>query len=711
MKRFLHLTALICAALLLISVFSACGGDADVEDETTTDPAQVTTVPVIQIPEGWIRIDIGAYKVVRPSVADKSCIAAVTSLKQQLDDLSGGNIAVADDWVKNTSEIPVSANEVLIGATNRPQSNEALATLDGMRFSVRYDTQSGRIVITASRTSLLCDAVNYFIAECVKVGTDGIYIPPELNYISDEYKAVEVVTGSMPLYHIRYPGDANDVIKAEYLGLKDAIDKLTGTKEQTIGTDILSKNGKYDSAAYEILLGDTDCPESAQVLSELRGDEYGIFVVGNKIVVRGATRRSTVLAIAKFEELLSGAVIKGEGGKVDISFAYGAPMIYRNDSYPSLAVLPDAPLSNAYDCGDNELALIYSELGQNVYGSFIDSLVGVGMQQTFSHTAGQFSYSVHSDGKVTLYARYSTSAKTARLIVANARSASMSALYTENDNYQKVCTPSLTQLALSYTADNTNGMGYVIQLSDGSFIIYDGGFTADAKKILDCLCSKSDGGKPYVRAWVLTHMHGDHIQAFREFASSYADQIKLDYLILNVADEYYDVDAPTAYGKGLIKSALSCFTGARMIKPHAGEVFVFADAKLEVIYTHELLYPVDMLHGNNTSLVTRLSIGGQTVLFPGDCEEAASNVMCADFGDYLKSTFVQVSHHGSEKYSATTEFYRYVSPTYVLFPGSQSRYRDVSKTEVNSLIIRLAGSKNVFVADNGNKTFVLPYSG
>ena len=50
-------------------------------------------------------------------------------------------------------------------------------------------------------------------------------------------------------------------------------------------------------------------------------------------------------------------------------------------------------------------------------------------------------------------------------------------------------------------------------------------------------------------------MHGDHYQAFVEFANNYASQIKLDYVVLNVADKH-TMWITTSYTNGKISSAL-----------------------------------------------------------------------------------------------------------------------------------------------------------
>ena len=55
-------------------------------------------------------------------------------------------------------------------------------------------------------------------------------------------------------------------------------------------------------------------------------------------------------------------------------------------------------------------------------------------------------------------------------------------------------------------AGHVNGMSYVIQLKDGSYIIYDGGYSNLTVTLETFLLDNYKGeGKPIIRAWVLTH--------------------------------------------------------------------------------------------------------------------------------------------------------------------------------------------------------------
>ena len=703
MKRSALLTGLLLSLVLLFSCLAvSCGwagnGGGDSSSSVSTELPE---------PEGF-KINVAEYTIVRPLKPSSSTLAAAVDLKKQIDRLTGDDIKISDDWVSDVSQIPGDAREILVGVTNRNDSKTSLNVIEGTKFSIRIS--GNRIIITASNDTLLEAAVRHFIDTYVSptARAGRFYLPENLNFISDEYPTISLVSSGVTQYSIIYPGGANDAAKSEYITLGETFKKLTGTAI-IVGTDILSKAGSYDSKSYEILLGDTGHPETAEAMGMLKPDEYGIFSIGNKIVVCGRTRASSVLAVRKFISLLESSAIKGEDGKVSINLVYSKPLIYKNSEYSmDIPEFSAGVLDGAYDCGEGVLGMYYTCVKQTDFEKYCALVEAEGFIMTYSHTASKNTFKTYTDGDTRFYITYSQS-DYVRIITEDA---SMPEAPVTAETYSVVCTPSVTQLALSYTADNTNGMGYIVRLSDGSFIIYDGGFTADSETVMSALKRLNvTGDKPHIRMWLLTHMHGDHYQAFIKFSSDYAKEVNLDYLAHNVAHPLYDVDYPTVYTKGSINTALSRFTGTKHLKLHAGSVLRFADAEIEILLTQEELYPslLSLTYTNDTSVVSRLKLGGQTVLFPGDMQTLGSDVLVAIYGNYLKSDIVQIAHHGSIKHSATREFYEHVAPKWAFFPGSLSRYNTNSSSDVNRYLIREAGIKQIFVADNGDRTLNLPF--
>lgn len=71
-----------------------------------------------------------------------------------------------------------------------------------------------------------------------------------------------------------------------------------------------------------------------------------------------------------------------------------------------------------------------------------------------------------------------------------------------------------------------NAMCYsLVDRSTGDLILIDGGWVENAEQVRDII--GSNGGK--VKAWILTHYHGDHAGAFTALYEEYQDRIETIY--------------------------------------------------------------------------------------------------------------------------------------------------------------------------------------
>lgn len=83
--------------------------------------------------------------------------------------------------------------------------------------------------------------------------------------------------------------------------------------DNSIQDDFLEKGQEPDPGAKEILIGHTNRPETAQVLSQLAGNEFAVAVVGNKLVITGIVESMTPYAVEYFMETYLG---EGADGNV-----------------------------------------------------------------------------------------------------------------------------------------------------------------------------------------------------------------------------------------------------------------------------------------------------------------------------------------------------------------------------------------------------------
>ncbi|MBP3666220.1 MAG: MBL fold metallo-hydrolase [Clostridia bacterium] len=264
---------------------------------------------------------------------------------------------------------------------------------------------------------------------------------------------------------------------------------------------------------------------------------------------------------------------------------------------------------------------------------------------------------------------------------------------------------------------NVNGMSYVIQLKDGSFIVYDGGYQSQVTLLLKYLKDAHKGeGKPLVRAWVLTHSHNDHYPAFTTIATNkrFQNQITVEHVIfapMNDAKYSMPNDDYDAYFSTQLYEDVKGFEGAKLTFAHTGMEFRFCNLNMEILCSPETLYRerTELGNFNDTSIVSRLYGDGYSALFLGDIGGDGTKAMMSWYGDYLQSDMCQASHHGIE--ACHVPLYDVVKPQILFYPcnlwlydadgyGRDGKVAMENKDYVKEILI--AGC-NTFVRDWGTR--------
>ena len=210
-------------------------------------------------------------------------------------------------------------------------------------------------------------------------------------------------------------------------------------------------------------------------------------------------------------------------------------------------------------------------------------------------------------------------------------------------SYTKVTDTAVVQLIHNYT-DGSWGMGYLIVLEDGRFVIIDGSLKGDgtnANRLYNLMkmLNKRADGNIVIAAWILTHDHPDHYSVFQDFAGRYNTKVTLEQVLVNTQGENVGGYLPTTFASDVKKFGSS----VSVWLPQVGQSFYLANARFEILHTVYSMFPEDVTANiNNTSLVFRMTANKQTVLWGADIEVPASNVICNTFGDYLKSDILQM---------------------------------------------------------------------
>ncbi|MBR7165011.1 MAG: hypothetical protein IKD18_01915 [Clostridia bacterium] len=215
-----------------------------------------------------------------------------------------------------------------------------------------------------------------------------------------------------------------------------------------------------------------------------------------------------------------------------------------------------------------------------------------------------------------------------------------------------VTTPQITQLPLT-----DFGLSYAVRLSDGRFIVFDGGWDdpIDRKTLYDCLTEQSEGRTPRIACWILTHPHCDHNRCFNGFWDDYFGKVEIDSVLFHFPEpddfEHYPNlrvphrGADNTDSVHIIKNYENIRKiGATHYTAHAGQTYTFGDAKMQILSCMENTIPASG-NINAISTVIKMELGGQVILWTGDayCKPAC---LAERYGEELKADILQVFHHG-----------------------------------------------------------------
>lgn len=290
------------------------------------------------------------------------------------------------------------------------------------------------------------------------------------------------------------------------------------------------------------------------------------------------------------------------------------------------------------------------------------------------------------------------------------------------DPCEETCDTLLTGMK-GETVVAAEGMGYIVRLADGSFVIIDGGMGdpdhVDADKLMGILNDqKPDGAeKPVIAAWIFTHLHGDHIGVFNCFSLDHHDDVTVERFYFNFPTEEQTAasDSPymlddTIYRYTQFKKNLSDFyADVPVVKPHSGGRFQVRNASFEVLYAYDDLYPKTILNGgmNECSMLFKMTVDGQSVLWTGDFAFNAADLVLSEYGDALHADFLQLAHHGM---NGTVALYSAVNPTYTLLPVWEGGLAEMLEKEQNRWLVNSEAMKQLIATCCGTWTIRLPYA-
>lgn len=291
--------AMICAAALLLAMpawLSACfesgGGELTSGGEDTSAEAE----PIVLVANGETK-----YTVIRPTDDYGELVKdAVTLLKEHISSLCGVGIPVSEDWVRDVSDIPDAACEILIGNTNRPESADAARGLSAEDYCIKVYPDSGRVAVVGGSDAATSAAVSCFIDNCLRLADGELSISGELCYLSrGNYDVTSLgINGHDISEYMIVLGDAADR-DAQYAArlIIDAVAEKCG---------YILKTSENSSGYWMIYIGD-DADGSCEPSESVRDDIY--YGMGDaSLLIGGNVVASARAFIAEYLENASGEV-------------------------------------------------------------------------------------------------------------------------------------------------------------------------------------------------------------------------------------------------------------------------------------------------------------------------------------------------------------------------------------------------------------------
>ena len=212
------------AVFLLLSLVS-CGTDVPAETVSGTEAVTEENAVFLISME-----DIVKYSLVRSEYASDELISATSDLYKALRDIST-DIRFKDDYYReDLPEYAMGEYEILVGATNRPESAAFIATLRTEDYG--YVLRDGKILIAGANDEYTAKAVRQFLRDIVNGDTsDGVFYSETDDTLEQGSYSLDLLTiAGVPVqeFDIVYSetGDCSERLCAE--SLSSAVADVTG---------------------------------------------------------------------------------------------------------------------------------------------------------------------------------------------------------------------------------------------------------------------------------------------------------------------------------------------------------------------------------------------------------------------------------------------------------------------------------------------------
>lgn len=222
-------------------------------------------------------------------------------------------------------------------------------------------------------------------------------------------------------------------------------------------------------------------------------------------------------------------------------------------------------------------------------------------------------------------------------------------------------------------------LSMILQSSDGSLVVIDGGWAMDARQLTQVL--SDHGGR--VSAWFLTHPHSDHVGAFIDIVNNPDSPITIDQVYYGLTNQawYDEKESGRAPLVQKLRDALSKFPPEKLHNhTPKGTVLQFGGITAQIMND---MYLLDEDAINNSSIVVKFTMDDVTLMVLGDMgPEGGRRLLAEHTPEELQSDMVQMAHHGQA--GVEKDVYAAINPKVCLWPTPRWLWNNNNGHGINS---------------------------
>ena len=503
-------------------------------------------------------------------------------------------------------------------------------------------------------------------------------------------------------------------------GEKDFSFGLTGVLSDLFGSAPHSANDTAIKGedVCEMIIGYTAHPQMRSIYAGLSYGQAAVRVLGNKIYVAAYTQEGFTALLSHVEALIKRSY---SGGELSLKIGELETFINVNEELNTLPTLEDAEFLDYYDCGLGQTMLVLSGGSIDAFENYVKKFDAGSCVSTVYESGNAFATFDLGDELINV----SFAKNDKRLRIIRNKDTEPTSLFAEPTETTNICEPLIIMHGLGWEKGKDNGLCIVIRLSDGRFIVVDGGFNRqrDADELYKLLKDNTPAGmEPTVAAWFITHGHSDHHGTFATlFCARYKASVNVENVMFNPPENKLFVGTVSNPTSSAINARITMLNAikafkAHHVRSHIGDRYYIGDAVVDVLYSIDYQYPTTFDYYNTSSLIFSIKLAGQRIIITGDASNESFKRAVEMYGADLKCDIVQVAHHGyttGVSASASTSViqgYRYMSPSLVLWPISADGYEVVRNDTYNVALSSLPSVKRILVARDDDHVIQLPFS-